>query len=97
MQLSRLDTLCVSSAASFSQFATSLSCADTFFGSFCNGGGGGDDDGGGGGGDDGDVGNVGGGDDCGDGVDDDNLHEEASRGVDKRFPNGPSHQEDKKA
>ena len=30
-------TLCVSSAASFSQFATSLSCANTFFGSFCNG------------------------------------------------------------
>merc|ERR1712233_30832 len=25
------------------------------------------------------------------------LHDEASRGLDKRFPNGPSHQEDKKA
>ena len=26
-----------------------------------------------------------------------NLHDEASHGLDKRFPNGPSHQEDKKA
>ena len=79
-------TLCVSSAASFSQFATSLSCANTFFGSFCNGR------------DHSDVGehdSVGGVDDCG--VDYDNLHDEASRGVDKRFPNGPSHQEDEKA
>ena len=80
-------TLCVSSAASFSQFATSLSCANTFFGSFCNGGGG-DDDGG-------EHDSVGGVD--GDGVDDDNLHDEAGHGVDKRFPNGPSHQEDEKA
>ena len=46
-----MPTLCVSSATSFSQLATSLSCADTFFGSFCNhrgdvdhGDGGGDDD-----------------------------------------------------
>ena len=31
-----MPTLCVSSATSFSQLATSLSCADTFFGSFCN-------------------------------------------------------------
>ena len=42
-------TLCVSSADSFSQFDTSRSCANTFFGSFCNhgdgDGDGGDDDG----------------------------------------------------
>ena len=80
--LSTLNTLCVSSAASFSQLATSLSCANTFFGSFCNDDGVHDDGGGGDGGGDDDV---------------DDLHDEASRGVYKWFPNGPSHQEDKKA
>ena len=43
-------TLCVSSAASFSQFATSRSWASTFFGSFCASDVGNDDDGGDGGG-----------------------------------------------
>lgn len=57
-------TLCVSSAASFSQFDTSLSCANTFFGSFCNHGDGDGDDG-----DGGDDGNDG---DGGDHVD--NVH-----------------------
>ena len=44
-------TLCVSSAASFSQFATSRSWASTFFGSFCASDVGNDDDDGGEGGD----------------------------------------------
>ena len=56
-------TLCVSSAASFSQFATSRSWASTFFGSFCASDVGNDDDGG----DGGDGGDVGDGVDGGDG------------------------------
>ena len=52
------------------------------------------DDGDGGG----DDGGIYGDDDCeGYDGDDDNLHDEASRGVDKRFADGPGHQEDKKA
>ena len=89
-------TLCVSSAASFSQFATSRSWASTFFGFFCasdvgnddDGGDVGDDDGGygGDGGDGGDVGDGGGG----------NLHDEAGCRLDEGFPNGSGRQEDKK-
>ena len=69
-----IKTLCVSSAANLSLFSTSLSCSNTFFGSFCNDGADHDDCGDGDGygdvGDDGgDVGygDVGDGDGCGGG------------------------------
>ena len=79
-------TLCVSSAASFSQFATSRSWASTFFGSFCASDVGNDDDGGDAVDGD-DVGDVGGGG---------NLHDEAGCRLDEGFPNGSGRQEDKK-
>ena len=82
-------TLCVSSAASFSQFATSRSWASTFFGSFCASDVGNDDDGG----DGGDGGDVG---DGGDGGGGGNLHDEAGCRLDEGFPNGSGRQEDKK-
>ena len=51
-----------------------------------------------GGGDDGGIYGDGGDDDCeGYDGDVDNLHDEACRGVGKRFADGPGHQEDKKA
>ena len=77
----------MSSAASFSQFATSRSWASTFFGSFCAIDVGYDDDGGDAV-DGGDVGDVGG--ECG------NLHDEEGCRLDEGFPNGSGRQEDKK-
>ena len=86
-------TLCVSSAASFSQFATSRSWASTFFGSFCASDVGNDDDDGGDAVDGGDGGDVG---DGGDGGGGGNLHDEAGCRLDEGFPNGSGRQEDKK-
>ena len=80
-------TLCVSSAASFSQFATSRSWASTFFGSFCASDVGNDDD------DGGDAVDCG---DGGDGCESGNLHDEAGCRLDEGFPNGSGRQEDKK-